>query len=159
MQTSFGEVLRRERKRRDKLSQSDLAEAIGVSQQTIANWENDRAVPEPERLLKLRQFFGPESPLNGIDPKGLADLEQRAPRTLLFAEQFELERQSQPQVMFSRRTPTEAEAPVEKIETVSYSERPRQAPAPQALEGTTASLVANVGRTSPGGSPNACRTT
>ena len=41
----------------EKLSQAALGLAIGYSQQTIADWENDRIIPNMTALIKLAQFF------------------------------------------------------------------------------------------------------
>lgn len=39
------------------LSQSDLAEALGVSRQSVSKWETDAAVPELDKLMKLSELF------------------------------------------------------------------------------------------------------
>ena len=39
------------------LSQGALAERLGVSRQAISKWENDSAVPEPEKLLMIAEVF------------------------------------------------------------------------------------------------------
>ena len=41
-----------------KLSQGDLADALGVSRQSISKWETDASVPELDKLIKLSQLFG-----------------------------------------------------------------------------------------------------
>ena len=41
-----------------KLSQGDLAEALGVSRQSISKWETGAAVPEIEHLVRLSEIFG-----------------------------------------------------------------------------------------------------
>ena len=41
-----------------KLSQGDLADALGVSRQSISKWETDACVPELDKLIKLSQLFG-----------------------------------------------------------------------------------------------------
>lgn len=41
-----------------KLSQTDLAEALEVSRQSVSKWENDNAVPDLERLVKMAELFG-----------------------------------------------------------------------------------------------------
>lgn len=54
---SIGErivALRAER----KMSQSDLAEALNVSRQSISKWETDSSVPELEKLVALCEIFG-----------------------------------------------------------------------------------------------------
>lgn len=40
------------------LSQGDLAERLDVSRQSISKWENNNAVPDLEKLLKLSEVFG-----------------------------------------------------------------------------------------------------
>lgn len=40
------------------LSQGDLADALEVSRQSVSKWENNSAVPELEKLLKMAQIFG-----------------------------------------------------------------------------------------------------
>ena len=41
-----------------KMSQGDLAEALGVSRQSVSKWEVGSAVPEIEHLLHLSEIFG-----------------------------------------------------------------------------------------------------
>ena len=40
------------------LSQEDFAAAMEVSRQSVSKWENDMAVPELEKLIKMAQLFG-----------------------------------------------------------------------------------------------------
>lgn len=39
------------------LSQVDLAEKLGVSKQSVSNWENDNIQPSIEMLLKISRIF------------------------------------------------------------------------------------------------------
>jgi transcriptional regulator with XRE-family HTH domain len=39
------------------LSQGELAERVGVSQQTISRWESGLAIPQPERVLALAEVL------------------------------------------------------------------------------------------------------
>ena len=41
-----------------QMSQSDLAEALDVSRQSISKWETDSSVPELEKLVMLCEIFG-----------------------------------------------------------------------------------------------------
>lgn len=41
-----------------KLSQGDLADALDVSRQSVSKWENNSAVPELEKLVKMAKLFG-----------------------------------------------------------------------------------------------------
>lgn len=40
------------------MSQGDLADALGVSRQSVSKWENGNAVPDLEKLVKLSELFG-----------------------------------------------------------------------------------------------------
>lgn len=40
------------------LSQGDLADALEVSRQSVSKWENNSAVPELDKLIKMAQIFG-----------------------------------------------------------------------------------------------------
>ncbi len=47
------------RLRTDKnLSQGDLADALDVSRQSVSKWENNSAVPELDKLIKMAEVFG-----------------------------------------------------------------------------------------------------
>ena len=39
------------------LSQGDLAEMLDVSRQSISKWENNSAVPDLEKIIKLSEIF------------------------------------------------------------------------------------------------------
>lgn len=72
---NLGESIYHQRTRKN-LSQGDLAEALEVSRQSVSKWENNSAVPELEKLIKMSQIFGitidelvtgemkPETPVN-----------------------------------------------------------------------------------------------
>lgn len=47
----------KELRRRDGLSQEELAERIYVSRQTVSNWENDHSYPDVQSLLMLSVLF------------------------------------------------------------------------------------------------------
>lgn len=40
------------------LSQSDLAERLGVSRQSISKWETDASIPDLDKLVKMCRLFG-----------------------------------------------------------------------------------------------------
>ncbi len=40
------------------LSQSDLAEQLNVSRQSVSKWENNSAVPDLDKIIKLSEIFG-----------------------------------------------------------------------------------------------------
>ncbi len=54
---SFGENLQFYRKR-EEITQEQLAERVGVSRQTISKWESDTSYPEMEKLIILCDLFG-----------------------------------------------------------------------------------------------------
>ena len=43
---------------KENLSQSDLADELGVSRQSVSKWETDTSIPELDKLLKLSELFG-----------------------------------------------------------------------------------------------------
>ena len=54
--TTLGQKIKRLRLER-ALKQTDLAEALGVAENTVRNWEKDRQVPAAWHLRRLREFF------------------------------------------------------------------------------------------------------
>lgn len=39
------------------LTQKQLADELGVTKQTVSNWENDNILPSIETLMRICQFF------------------------------------------------------------------------------------------------------
>lgn len=70
-----------------EMSQLELAEALGVSRQSISKWETDASTPELEKLIKLSQLFGvtldelvrSEAPSAGYDDPGA--MQESAPES------------------------------------------------------------------------------
>lgn len=54
---NLGENIYRLRTERN-LSQGDFADALEVSRQSVSKWENNSAVPELEKLVKMAELFG-----------------------------------------------------------------------------------------------------
>lgn len=54
---SLGERIYRLRTEKN-LSQGDLAERLEVSRQSVSKWENNSAVPDLEKIIKLGEIFG-----------------------------------------------------------------------------------------------------
>ena len=54
---NLGETIYRLRTKQ-VMSQDTLAEALGVSRQSVSKWENNAAVPELEKLIKMSELFG-----------------------------------------------------------------------------------------------------
>lgn len=48
----------KKKRTQNDLSQSALAEILGVSQQAVAQWEAGKAMPRCETMLKLADLFG-----------------------------------------------------------------------------------------------------
>ncbi|MCQ2982533.1 MAG: helix-turn-helix domain-containing protein [Treponemataceae bacterium] len=64
------------------ISQVDLANALGVTKQSVSNWENDNIMPSIEMLIKIASYFSvtPDYLLGfekgqSIDVSGLSDLQ------------------------------------------------------------------------------------
>ena len=54
---SFGTNLQALR-RRSNMTQEGLADALGVSRQSVSKWESDGSFPEMDKLLQLCDLFG-----------------------------------------------------------------------------------------------------
>lgn len=54
--TTIGDNIRKQRKRRG-LSQEEFAEAIGVSRQTVSNWESGKVAPTSENIDGICNIF------------------------------------------------------------------------------------------------------
>ncbi|MBQ8515942.1 MAG: helix-turn-helix transcriptional regulator [Ruminococcus sp.] len=54
---SFGQNLQFLRKMRNRMTQEDLAERLGVSRQTVSKWELDTAYPEMDKLIEICRLF------------------------------------------------------------------------------------------------------
>ena len=53
---SLGETIYKLRIEKN-LSQGDLAERLEVSRQSVSKWENDSAVPDLAKIVKLSEVF------------------------------------------------------------------------------------------------------
>ncbi|MBO1305959.1 helix-turn-helix transcriptional regulator [Enterococcus sp. 669A] len=47
----------RERRNILHMTQDEVAEALGVTRQTISNWENGRSYPDIERIIRLSDIY------------------------------------------------------------------------------------------------------
>lgn len=45
-------------RRAKNLSQVELARALGVSKQSVSNWENDNIQPSIDMLVRIAEYFG-----------------------------------------------------------------------------------------------------
>ncbi|WP_225420776.1 helix-turn-helix domain-containing protein [Lacticaseibacillus porcinae] len=52
----IGEQLR-DARQQHQLSQEQIAELLGVSRQTISNWETSRSYPDIERMMRLAEIY------------------------------------------------------------------------------------------------------
>ena len=53
----LGQMIRKLRQERG-LKQEDLGLAVGVSKQSVSNWENENIMPSIDLLIRLSDFFG-----------------------------------------------------------------------------------------------------
>lgn len=54
----IGEQLR-DARQQHQLSQEQIAEMLGVSRQTISNWETSKSYPDIERVMRLAEIYHP----------------------------------------------------------------------------------------------------
>ena len=61
-----------ERRAARNLSQTDLADALGVSRQSVSKWETDASVPDLDKLVKMCELFeiSLDQLVRGTDPAG-----------------------------------------------------------------------------------------
>lgn len=52
----FGEQIKNLRMNK-KLSQVDLAKCLGVTKQSVSNWENENIMPSIDMLVKIASYF------------------------------------------------------------------------------------------------------
>lgn len=52
----FGDIIKKLRTARN-YSQVQLADKLGVSKQTISNWENNNILPSIDMLIRISHFF------------------------------------------------------------------------------------------------------
>ncbi len=58
-----------------KMSQVELAKCLGVTKQSVSNWENDNIQPSIEMLIKLSKIFSVSTDyLLGLDLKDSLDV-------------------------------------------------------------------------------------
>ena len=59
----------------NRMSQVELAKCLGVSKQSVSNWENDNIQPSIEMLIKLSKVFSVSTDyLLGLDLKDSLDV-------------------------------------------------------------------------------------
>lgn len=76
-QIKIGQFLKEMRKRND-LTQEQLAEKLGVSNRSISHWENGKNMPDFDLLIELANLYeiGIEEILNGERKNGMIDTEK-----------------------------------------------------------------------------------
>lgn len=47
----------KELRKNSGISQTELANALGVTKQSVSNWENDNILPSIEMLIKIAEYF------------------------------------------------------------------------------------------------------
>lgn len=52
----FGDIIKKLRTAHN-LSQVQLSEKLGVSKQTVSNWENNNILPSVDMLIRISRFF------------------------------------------------------------------------------------------------------
>ena len=63
-----------------KMSQVELAKCLGVSKQSVSNWENDNIQPSIEMLIKLSKVFSVSTDyLLGLEERDCLDISGLSP--------------------------------------------------------------------------------
>ena len=72
-----------------KMSQVELARILGVSKQSVSNWENDNIQPSIEMLVKLSKTFSVSTDyLLGFEPKESLDVSNLPPAVITHIRQL-----------------------------------------------------------------------
>ncbi len=67
------------------ISQVQLADKLGVSKQSVSNWENGNIMPSIEMLVKISKLFGVSTDyLLGLDDKVTLDIDGLSTEKLAF---------------------------------------------------------------------------
>lgn len=82
MNNDFGRALRRDRQLRE-MTQDQLGEMLGTTQQNVGSWERGRTSPRKELLDKLLEIFGPDSQIAKVAARGPIETDEMPARTLL----------------------------------------------------------------------------
>ena len=70
----FGDIIKKLRKSRN-LNQVQLANSLGVSKQTVSNWENNNILPSIDMLVKVATFFSVQTDyLLELDSRTILDI-------------------------------------------------------------------------------------
>jgi len=71
------------------MSQVELARALGVSKQSISNWENDNIQPSIDMLIKLSKIFSVSTDyLLGFSSKEYLDVSELPPDVIAHIRQL-----------------------------------------------------------------------
>lgn len=72
-----------------KMSQVELAKLLGVTKQSVSNWENDNIQPSIEMLIKLSEAFSVSTDyLLGLDKKESVDVSDLPQETVAHIQQI-----------------------------------------------------------------------
>jgi transcriptional regulator with XRE-family HTH domain len=79
---TIGNIIK-QRRIEQNITQIDLAKRIGVSRQTISNWENDKTLPDIDYIIELAQLFNLSvDQLLIIDSQSISPTEIQSPNFL-----------------------------------------------------------------------------
>ena len=77
------------------ISQVELAKALGVTKQSVSNWENDNIQPSIEILIKLARFFGVTTDyLLALDDRRFLEVGELSPEKISHLRQIILDMQA-----------------------------------------------------------------
>lgn len=71
------------------LNQVELARALGVTKQSISNWENDNILPSIEMLMKISRYFSVSADyLLGLDERRCIDASKLSDQQIYHIQQL-----------------------------------------------------------------------
>ena len=79
----------RELRTAKNISQVELADALGVTKQSVSNWENDNIQPSIEMLMRLAGFFSVSTDyLLGFDDRTFLEVSGLSPEKIRHIQQI-----------------------------------------------------------------------
>lgn len=71
------------------LTQKQLADKLGVTKQTVSNWENDNILPSIETLIRICEFFNVSTDyILGLDDKNYIEVSDLSLETVSHIQQI-----------------------------------------------------------------------
>ena len=65
-------------RKKESMTQEDLAHEIGVSRQSVSKWESSMAMPDLDKIVKLSNIFGVSTDFLLNDDLGMENIDRKS---------------------------------------------------------------------------------